>query len=157
MKIIFILFLVLILTVPRLIAQKKSVVNGYTGMSIDSTNYLVIKPHPFDEIKTREQVNWHQMISNVPSDLSLFPDEAFTRNRLPLFAILAAGTGALMLIDQKGWDANKRLYNNSSAFHDFSDMGVRFGNEKYHFLLAGLFTAYGFIGKNSRALKPRAI
>ena len=47
------------------------------------------------EIKTDEKVNWHQMITNIPSDLSDYPKEAFSSNQIPLFAILAAGTGAL--------------------------------------------------------------
>ncbi len=153
MKISLVFFLVLIFSLPVLFAQDENNYNTSSGNAIDSAYQFNVSPHSFERIKTDEKVNWHQMITNIPSDLSEYPKEAFSSNQIPLFAIVAAGTGALMLIDQKGWDANKSLYNNSEPFHELSDIGVNFGDEKYHFLVAGLFTVFGFTNDSPVALK----
>lgn len=151
MKICLIFFLVLIVSVPALFSQANDVLPDSAG----ANRHLSVKvaPHPLEKIKTEKEVNWHQMITDVPSDFSSFPREAFSSHKLPLFAVLAAGTGALMLIDQKGWDANKRLYHSSAPFHELSDMGVNFGNEQYHFLMAGMFAVFGFVNDSPTALK----
>jgi len=153
MKISFILFFVSFFSFTTLFAQSGNSYKTSDGLSSDSTAHLNIYPLPVEKIKTEKKVNWHQMITNVPSDFSNFPKGAFSNNKFPLFAVVAAGTGALMLIDQKGWDENKRLYNNSDTFHELSDMGVNFGDEKYHFMMAGVFAVFGFVNDSPAALK----
>ncbi|HKI78423.1 MAG TPA: phosphatase PAP2 family protein [Ignavibacteriaceae bacterium] len=106
-----------------------------------------------DEIKSDSSITWHQMITKVPKDIYEFSGSALNSNQIPLFAGLAAATGALYLIDREGWNFNKRLFDTSPPFHTFSDIGVDFGNETYHLILAGVFAAYGLADDNSRALK----
>ena len=112
-----------------------------------------VKPHSVQVVKSEDSLTWHSMITNVPRDISNFPASAFNSKKIPLIAVLAAGTGALMMIDEQGWQTNRRLFNQSTAFHNLSDFGVNLGNEKYHFMVAGLFGAYGLISSDSRSLK----
>lgn len=119
---------------------------------IDST-HIPIKPLVVQEIKVESNLTWHTMITKVPDDIVNFSTSAFNSNKIPLFAALATGTGILLAVDQQGWQANRRLFNHSKSFHNLSNFGVALGNEKYHFVMAGVFTAFGIISGNSKALK----
>ncbi len=93
------------------------------------------------------------MFTNVPNDIGSFPSQAFNKKNIPLIASLAVGTGTLMLIDNKGWNFNSRLFNQSKTFHKLSDIGVSFGESKYHLIMAGLFSAIGITFNDHRSLK----
>ncbi len=128
------------------------IVKDSTNFSDDSTSSS-IEPLSVQVIKSEDKINWHTMITNVPHDISEFSTAAFNTNKIPTYALLAAGTGALILIDEQGWQTNRRLFNESKTFHNLSDLGVSFGEEKYHLIVAGLFGAYGLIDSDSRSLK----
>ena len=121
--------------------------------AISARTEIAVKPLEMQAVKTRDNLTWHSMITNVPHDISEFPASVFKSNKVPLIAVLAAGTGALMIIDQQGWQANRRLFRHSTAFHNLSDLGVSLGNEKYHFIVAGALGAFGLISGDSRSLK----
>ena len=120
---------------------------------ISAHSEIAVKPLEMQTDKTRDNLTWHSMITNVPRDISDFPASAFNFNKIPLIAVLAAGTGALMIIDEQGWQANRRLFHQSTAFHNLSDFGVSLGEEKYHFMVAGALGAFGLISGDSRSLK----
>jgi len=128
------------------------IVTESTNLNSDSTN-LSVKPLDVQEIKTENNLKWHSMITNVPRDIGNFSTSALNSDKIPLFAILAAGTGALMVVDEQGWQTNRRLFNQSKTFHSLSDFGVDLGKEKYHFIVAGVFGAFGLISSDSRSLK----
>lgn len=117
------------------------------------TNQVTFGPDFYRESAIDSKLKWYSMFTKVPHDIGNFTTSALNSNRLPLFAALAAGTGALMLVDEQGWLANKRLFNESKTFHDLSDFGVALGNEKYHFIVVGMFGAWGIINNDSRSLK----
>jgi membrane-associated phospholipid phosphatase len=121
--------------------------------SSSDTNQVSIEPRLLLESATNNNLKWYSMFTKVPRDINNFATSALNSNRLPLFAALAAGTGALMLVDEQGWLANRRLFNESKTFHNLSDFGVALGNEKYHFMIVGMFGAWGLINHDSRSLK----
>lgn len=123
-----------------------------TVSNSDSIN-ISVKPLVLQEINSDNDLKWHSMITKVPGDIGNFSTSALNSDKIPLFAILAAGTGALMVIDEQSWQTNRRLFNTSKTFHNLSDIGVDFGDEKYHLIMAGIFGAFGLISDDSRSLK----
>lgn len=121
--------------------------------SIPGKPDLSVRSQALQNIKPKNNLTWHSMITNAPRDILDFPASAFNSNKIPLITVLAVGTGALMMIDEQGWQTNRRLFNQSTEFHNLSDFGVSLGEEKYHFIVAGLFGAYGLISSDSRSLK----
>ena len=108
---------------------------------------------PINKSNSENSLKWYQMFTQIPGDITSFPSAAFNKKNVPLITSLAAGTGALMLLDAKGWNANSRLFNRSKIFHNLSDAGVLLGEAKYHFIIAGLFSAVGFTFKDHKSLK----
>ena len=121
--------------------------------SSSDTNKFKIEPHFLRESARDNNLKWYSMFTKVPRDIGNFSTSALNSNRLPLFAALAAGTGALMLVDEQGWQANRRLFKESNTFHNLSNFGVALGNEKYHFVIVGAFGAWGLLNHDSRSLK----
>ncbi len=130
-------------------AQSEKDSAGY----IPDSSKVLVKSFPVKDKEKGDELTWYKMVTNVPHDISTYPGGAFSADKIPLFAALTAGTGALMLFDEQGWRANRRLFDNSPIFHSLSDIGVSFGEEKYHFALAGAFALFGFIDHDSRSLK----
>ncbi len=123
-----------------------------SGYFIDSSK-AIVKSVLHEDIKPGSELTWYKMITNVPHDISTYPAAAFSADKIPLFAALTAGTGALMLFDEPGWHANRRLFDNSPVFHSLSNFGVSLGEAQYHFALAGAFAVLGLVDHNQRALK----
>jgi membrane-associated phospholipid phosphatase len=65
------------------------------------------------------------------------------------FGIFAAGTGALMLVDEPLQKFALKLRNNNSALKDVSSYVTKFGGLYEAYLLVGLGT-YGFVFKNEK-------
>jgi membrane-associated phospholipid phosphatase len=130
-------------------AQMK--INNFNSSS--DSNQVTIEPLFSPESASDNNLKWYTMFTKVPRDIGSFPASVLNSNKLPLYAALAAGTGALMLLDEQGWQANRRLFNESNTFHSLSDFGVALGNEKYHFIVVGMFGAWGLINHDSRSLK----
>jgi membrane-associated phospholipid phosphatase len=130
-------------------AQMK--INNFNSSS--DSNQVTIELYFSPESASDNNLKWYTMFTKVPRDIGNFPASALNSDKLPLIAALAAGTGALMLLDEQGWQANRRLFNESNTFHSLSDFGVALGNEKYHFIVVGMFGAWGLINHDSRSLK----
>jgi membrane-associated phospholipid phosphatase len=120
--------------------------------SLSDSSQVTIESRFSTQSASDNNLKWHTMFTKVPQDIGNFPASVLN-SKLPLIAALAAGTGALMLVDEQGWQANRRLFNESNTFHSLSDFGVDLGNEKYHFMVVGMFGAWGLINHDSRSLK----
>lgn len=88
----------------------------------------------------------------IPEDNYRFVKNDVTLKKLPVYLGIAGLTGALMHFDQSGWRFEHNLYSNSSFYHRSADALVFMGNGEFHFILSGVFAAYGLAFNNNRAL-----
>ena len=128
-----------------------------TGASLEYT-----RPRPFE------------YIPNIFGDLRSFTRDIFQRRNLPYYGLIAAGTGVLLLLDQKLVDQAQRLggrlgisagrdrtrvvlhYKSMSLFQVPSDAGSAMyyiGDGWVHMSIVSGFYAYGQITGNVRALR----
>ncbi len=134
-----------------------------TILSAESNNNKKVSAKDSLNTKTSNSLNynrdyephltWYQMFTNVPHDDFQFFKNLVEKPRIPTYIGLTALTGSLMAIDHSGWKLDDHLYSNSHLFHSTSNVLVFMGNGEFHFMLSGLFGAYGFIGHDQVALK----
>jgi hypothetical protein len=96
---------------------------------------------------------WHAAISNIPEDWLRFAGLAFTSHYAPLMAGTAGLTVALVATDNETWRRSREWYTGSRTVKDLSDAVEFVGDGRPQFGLAAAFAAYGFIGKDARALR----
>ncbi len=100
-----------------------------------------------------EQVSWHKMFTNIPSDYITFFKDSFNSKEIPTYLTIGALTGALMLVDQQGWKSDHMLFKKSLIDHRIADLTVNIGDGKYQFLSAALFAVPGLIFHDETAVK----
>jgi len=98
-------------------------------------------------------VTWHQMITNIPTDYATFFKDAVNEKMIPSYVGIAALTGSLMFVDQKGWAAQHRLFVRSPLDLRTSNFMVNFGNGAYQFASAAAFAGAGLIFNDETAIR----
>ncbi|MBS1912033.1 MAG: phosphatase PAP2 family protein [Bacteroidetes bacterium] len=109
--------------------------------AVTGVNHLDPLPGPLD------------MITNLPHDWYTYGRETFTVDNIPLIGGMAALTAGLVITDYESWQPFKKLYDRYSLFHDVSDAFVGVGDGKFQFGLAGLFGVYGFLTRDTTAIR----
>ena len=97
--------------------------------------------------------NWHDMVTNLPSDWARFSVLTIRPGTLPILAGLTLVTGALIASDKGTWRATRRAYEDNRFVHSISDVAVSVGDGTYQFGLAAGFAVYGFAASDHRALR----
>ncbi len=124
--------------------------NQHTTKDSTFTQY---KDEVINSVNINSSLSWYQMVTDVPKDDYLFFRNNITSSKVPTFIGIAALTGALMQYDKSGWKYEKKLYHNSNLFNSTSNVLVFLGDGGSHFILSGLFAAYGFAEHDPSALK----
>ncbi len=119
-----------------------------TAQSSSDQNTTMKYNHSLSDSKILER-----SILHIPKDYYLFYKEDLSKSKIPAYLAITALTGALMTVDEKGWEYNRSMYERSPIFHRINDLSVTLGEGKYHLLLAGLFSVYGILGSNTKYLK----
>ena len=96
---------------------------------------------------------WHAAISNIPGDWLRFARVAFTSRYAPIMAGTAGLTVALVAADNETWKRSHEWYTGSHTVKWLSDQVEWVGDGRPQFGLAAAFAAYGFVAKDSRALR----
>jgi hypothetical protein len=124
-------------------------------ISVNEVHSVVLNPgdslHP--EGRGEFLPEWHAAISNIPGDWLRFARIAFTSRYAPIMAGTAGLTVALVAADNATWLRSHEWYTGSRTVKDLSDKVEFLGDGRPQFGLAAAFAAYGFIAKDSRALR----
>jgi membrane-associated phospholipid phosphatase len=124
----------------------------YSKSNLDSTsNTVEIKPD--SAVNIEEQITWHQMFTNIPSDYVGFFRKSFSSEGISSYLIVGALTGALFLIDEQGWKKDNLLLRKSTFDHKTFDLFIKMGDGKYQFLSAALFAIPGIILNDKTAIR----
>lgn len=92
-------------------------------------------------------------ITELPTDWSLFAKESFQWKHAPVIAGIAISTAASIVYDDVLYKWGRSWYNSSPGMSFAQDRGVDIGDGKFQFGIALGFAAYGYVGKDSRALR----
>lgn len=92
-------------------------------------------------------------ITELPTDWSLFAKESFQSKHAPVIAGIAVSTAASIVYDDVLYKWGRSWYNSSPGMSFAQDRGVDIGDGKFQFGIALGFAAYGYVGKDSRALR----
>ena len=79
--------------------------------------------------------------------------ETFQTKNIPAIIGMAGVTGGLVVVDRQWWWTESKWYDESPAFHRFSDWMVFTGDGRFQFGIVGAFAAYGFAFQDTRALR----
>ncbi len=125
-----------------------------TKSSSSSKDSTASETHQQSQNEAAEQnVKWYQMVTNVPSDYATFFKDAVNEKMIPSYIGIAALTGSLMFVDQRGWAAQHRLFLKSPLDHRTSNFVVNFGNGAYQFAGAAAFAAAGLVFNDQTAIR----
>ncbi|HUI10401.1 MAG TPA: phosphatase PAP2 family protein [Bacteroidota bacterium] len=97
--------------------------------------------------------SWHAAISNIPGDWLRFGRLAFSTRYGPLMAGTASLTVAMVAADDAVWKRSHIWYTTSSPIKEISDDVEWVGDGRPQFGLAAVFAAWGFVAKDTRALR----
>ena len=100
-----------------------------------------------------QEINWHQMLTNIPGDYYHFFKNTFTIKELPSLFTVSLLTGSLLIVDQGGWKYQHDLFNKVKFVRDFSGTAITIGDGKYQLLSSALFASAGIIFNDKTALK----
>ena len=118
----------------------------------DSTSNLTSTQHE-SIIRYNKQIAWHSLITDIPSDYSVFANNSFRIQEIPDYLTVGALTGSLLLVDETTWRNTRIYYKKSQNFRNLSDIAVKMGDGRYQFLTTAIFTAPGLIFHDETAFK----
>jgi membrane-associated PAP2 superfamily phosphatase len=133
-----------------------------TTKNLDSLNfsnkYLLLDPaNRIDTVNyfnsTDYNPKWHSMITNIPSDWLKFFKGYMTTDNMPMMLGIAISTAGLIVSDDATWKESDKFYKRSNFNKSFSNFFTEFGDGRTQFALAAVFGAYGFVGKDKRAVR----
>ncbi len=123
----------------------------------DSTKGLAALTSPPNKSVTESNSDylptWYDMITRIPGDWLEWGEGTSQGNYVPMIVGIAAMTAGLMTIDHQAYSLEKRLYDNSPAFHTMTDGLVLVGDGRFQFGVVGAFAAYGFAFGDIRSLR----
>jgi membrane-associated phospholipid phosphatase len=96
---------------------------------------------------------WHDMFTRLPGDWMKFTTESFQRKNILLMIGIGGLTAGLMAVDNPLSQNERKWYDRSLAFRNFSNDMVWAGDGRVQFGIVSAFAAYGFAFNNDRALR----
>lgn len=149
-------FLLLILLPVMLFSQEKEIENR--NQFADS---LITNKEPKNTIANVETYNpfpdFFYIIPNafiqIPQNCFVLTKQSFSLQNVPNLLTISLATASLMVIDQKAFDGTDHLYRSKKSVKLFHDFTVNIGDGKYQLLTAGLFSSYGLMFSDKRAIK----
>lgn len=103
--------------------------------------------------RPNSDLRWYTMFQRIPGDWVTFAQRNINEEKIPHIAGMTALTAFAIWTDQPVWEASDRWYKSSRTVKDLSDFFVYLGDGTPQFGLAAAFGAFGFLGKDDRALR----
>ena len=135
------------------VVQLKASAHTLYRHSLNDSTSIKIKIKSYQAFEDEYPLTWYQMITDIPKDDYLFLRNNITAPKVSAYLSIAALTGAFMSVDKSGWKYDKKLYHTSYLFRNTSNVLVFFGDGISHYIISGLFAAYGFAEQDPSALR----
>ena len=128
----------------------KSVYETDPGFIGNDMEYL---QNPSRDIEKVYVPNWHEFITNTPSNMFGVVSNSFTSDNLPVLGYLATLTTALVITDDQTHSAVKTFFKNNKPLSNYSKYAVAIGDGKIDLGIGGLFALYGVAFGDNRAIR----
>ncbi len=102
--------------------------------------------------KTTNKIEWYSMITEFPGDMYQFAKAEVKKPDLPVYLTIATLTTALLVTDDKTWDASHKWYEKNSTVYSLSNFFTEVGDGRTQFGLAAAFGLYGAIASDNKSL-----
>ena|ERR1035438_6712468 len=144
--------IVLILFINCLVFSQsdQSVYSIDHGITNNETQYL---QNSSSDIEYVYMPNWHEFITNTPSNMFNVVSNSFTSENLPVLGYISAITTALVISDAQTHSAVKTFFNNNKPLKNFGKYAVYMGDGRVEFGIGGLFALYGGVFGDNLALR----
>jgi len=116
---------------------------GDAASSLSDTGDIPIQPN---------KITWYSMITEFPGDMYQFAKNEVKSPNLLLYGTITALTTALLITDDKTWDASHRWYEGNNTVYNVSNFFTEVGDGRTQFGLAAAFGLYGAAAGDSKAL-----
>lgn len=114
---------------------------GYMQQSSQCDNQAIYVP------------NWHEFITNTPSNLLGVVTNSFSSDNLPAIGYISAMTMALVITDAKTHTAVKTFFKDTPSLKNYGKYTVIMGDGRVEFGIGGLFALYGLAFEDNLALR----
>ncbi len=124
----------------------------------DSTNHPLSIPGAANissvSSESKTQLAWYDMITNIPTDAWLFAKhDVWNAGNVSHFLGIGSLTGVLLTMDDETWQQSNKWYSSNKWITRSSIFFKEFGDGRTQFGLAAGFALYGWIGRDTRALR----
>lgn len=102
--------------------------------------------------KTPNKIEWYTMITEFPGDMYQFAKAEVKKPNLPVYLTIATLTTALLVTDDKTWNASHKWYEKNSTVYSLSNFFTEVGDGRTQFGLAAAFGLYGAIASDNKSL-----
>lgn len=97
--------------------------------------------------------HWSEIVTKVPFNLYSFTKSSFSVENINSLGVIVGSTAFLLATDKISYHFINRNYSQNSSFHSLADYSVWLGDGKINLGISGLFSAYGLIFKDNKALR----
>jgi hypothetical protein len=97
--------------------------------------------------------NWHEFVTNTPSNMFGVVSHSFSSDNLPVLGYISALTAALVITDSRTHSAVKTFFKNNKQLSNYTKYGVDIGDGRINFAIGSLFALYGLTFSDNRALR----
>jgi membrane-associated phospholipid phosphatase len=125
----------------------------YNTKPVIFDNDLRYLQSPSHDIQETYVPQWHEFITNVPSNMFGVVTNTFTFGNLPAIGYISALTTALVITDAQTHSAVKSFFRNTKPLKNYGKYTVYLGDGKVEFGVGGLFALYGLAFSDNRALR----
>ena len=116
-------------------------------------NEIVFLENPSPYIEKTYVPNWHEFVTNTPSNMVGVLSNSFTSDNLPVLGYISAMTTALVITDARTHSAVKTFFKNNKQLNNYTKYGVDIGDGRVNFGIGSLFALYGLTFSDNRALR----
>jgi hypothetical protein len=96
--------------------------------------------------------HWYEIITNVPQNIFNLTTHSFGSENIKPWGYIVGSTAVLLATDKTTYHLIMKNYFHNSTYHKLADYSVWLGDGDINLGVAGLFSAYGLLFEDNKAL-----
>ena len=128
----------------------------YTSGPLINNNKAVYLQNPSLDVEQLYVPNWHEFVTNTPSNMFGVVSNSFSSDNLPVLGYITALTTALVITDSRTHSAVKTFFKNNKQLSNYTKYGVDIGDGKINFAIGSLFALYGLTPEKKQSISVKS-
>jgi len=145
--------IILTISINCLVFSQSDETFYYTEPVVLDNQLGYMQQTPPRDIQTTYVPNWHEFITNAPSNMFGVVTNTFNSDNLPSIGYISALTTALVITDARTHSAVKSFFRNTPSLKNYGKYAVLLGDGRVEIGVGSLFALYGFAFDDNRALR----